>query len=250
MKIFRQNKAKNKKIKNNYFSIRKNTSKTIKPIKFFLSILFLALLLSFYQVMNRPIEIINLNGDFKRVSKKVVQQKISNINGQGYLNFNLKEVKLEIESISWVQLVTVERKWPDTIDITIFEDDVVGLWNDQLVLNSSGKVFDVDKRTIPSNLIKFYGPEGTNVTVFERYNIFYKELVARGLILESMTYSLLGSWSFVIRPRVEIKLGKSNLSERFDRFLLVWDESLLDNYDQISYIDFRYTEGFAIKRKE
>ena len=249
MKIFRQNQAKNKKIKNNYFSIRKNTSKTIKPIKFFLSILFLALLLSFYQVMNRPIEIINLNGDFKRVSKKVVQQKISNINGQGYLNFNLKEVKLEIESISWVQLVTVERKWPDTIDITIFEDDVVGLWNDQLVLNSSGKVFDVDKRTIPSNLIKFYGPEGTNVTVFERYNIFYKELVARGLILESMTYSLLGSWSFVIRPRVEIKLGKSNLSERFDRFLLVWDESLLDNYDQISYIDFRYTEGFAIKRK-
>ena len=249
MKIFRQNKAKNKKIKNNYFSIRKNTSKTIKPIKFFLSILFLTLLLSFYQVMNRPIEIINLNGDFKRVSKKVVQQKISNINGQGYLNFNLKEVKLEIESISWVQLVTVERKWPDTIDITIFEDDVVGLWNDQLVLNSSGKVFDVDKRTIPSNLIKFYGPEGTNVTVFERYNIFYKELVARGLILESMTYSLLGSWSYVIRPRVEIKLGKSNLSERFDRFLLVWDESLLDNYDQISYIDFRYTEGFAIKRK-
>ena len=249
MKIFRQNKAKNKKIKNNYFSIRKNTSKTIKPIKFFLSILFLTLLLSFYQVMNRPIEIINLNGDFKRVSKKVVQQKISNINGQGYLNFNLKEVKLEIESISWVQLVTVERKWPDTIDITIFEDDVVGLWNDQLVLNSSGKVFDVDKRTIPSNLIKFYGPEGTNVTVFERYNIFYKDLVARGLILESMTYSLLGSWSYVIRPRVEIKLGKSNLSERFDRFLLVWDESLLDNYDQISYIDFRYTEGFAIKRK-
>jgi len=249
VKIFRQNKAKNKKIKNNYFSKRKNTSKTIKPIKFFLSILFLALLLSFYQVMNRPIEIINLNGDFKRVSKKVVQQKISNINGQGYLNFNLKEVKLEIESISWVQLVTVERKWPDTIDITIFEDDVVGLWNDQLVLNSSGKVFDVDKRTIPSNLIKFYGPEGTNVTVFERYNIFYKELVARGLILESMTYSLLGSWSFVIRPRVEIKLGKSNLSERYDRFLLVWDESLLDNYDQISYIDFRYTEGFAIKRK-
>jgi len=250
VKIFRQNKAKNKKIKNNYFSKRKNTSKTIKPIKFFLSILFLTLLLSFYQVMNRPIEIINLNGDFKRVSKKVVQQKISNINGQGYLNFNLKEVKLEIESISWVQLVTVERKWPDTIDITIFEDDVVGLWNDQLVLNSSGKVFDVDKRTIPSNLIKFYGPEGTNVTVFERYNIFYKDLVARGLILESMTYSLLGSWSFVIRPRVEIKLGKSNLSERFDRFLLVWDESLLDNYDQISYIDFRYTEGFAIKRKE
>ena len=249
MKIFRQNKAKNKKIKNNYFSKRKNTSKTIKPIKFFLSILFLALLLSFYLVMNRPIEIINLNGDFKRVSKKVVQQKISNINGQGYLNFNLKEVKLEIESISWVQLVTVERKWPDTIDITIFEDDVVGLWNDQLVLNSSGKVFDVDKRTIPSNLIKFYGPEGTNVTVFERYNIFYKDLVARGLILESMTYSLLGSWSYVIRPRVEIKLGKSNLSERFDRFLLVWDESLLDNYDQISYIDFRYTEGFAIKRK-
>lgn len=249
MKLLKQNKRKNKRVRKNYFSNKNNTSKKIKPIKILLSIAAISLLVAFYLVLNRPIEAINLNGDFKRVSKKVIQKNISNITGQGYLDFNLNELKLTIESVSWVQSVTVVKKWPDKIEVTIIEDDVVGLWNNQSVLNSSGEVFDVDQRTVPSKLIKFYGPEGTNKTVYEKYIIFNNELIGRGLILESMEYSVLGSWSFTIRPNIKIKLGNSELSQRFERFLLVWDESLLDNYDQISYIDFRYTEGFALKRK-
>ena len=249
MNLLRNNKRKNKRVRKYYFSKKQNTSKKIKPIKILLSITAMSLLVATYFVLNRPIETIDLNGDFKRVSKKVIQKNISNITGQGYLNFNINELKLTIESVSWVQSATVVKKWPDKIEVTIIEDDVIGLWNNQSVLNSSGEVFNVDKRTIPSNLIKFYGPEGTNKTVYENYIIFNNELVGRGLILESMEFSVLGSWSLTIRPKIKIKLGKSEISQRFDRFLLVWDESLLDNYDQISYIDFRYTEGFALKRK-
>ena len=249
MNLLRNNKRKNKRVRKYYFSKKQNTSKKIKPIKILLSITAMSLLVATYFVLNRPIETIDLNGDFKRVSKKVIQKNISNITGQGYLNFNINELKLTIESVSWVQSATVVKKWPDKIEVTIIEDDVIGLWNNQSVLNSSGEVFNLDKRTIPSNLIKFYGPEGTNKTVYENYIIFNNELVGRGLILESMEFSVLGSWSLTIRPKIKIKLGKSEISQRFDRFLLVWDESLLDNYDQISYIDFRYTEGFALKRK-
>ena len=249
MNLLRNNKRKNKRVRKYYFLKKKNTSKKIKPIKILLSITAISLLVATYFVLNRPIETIDLNGNFKRVSKKVIQNNFSNITGQGYLNFNINELKLTIESVSWVQSATVVKKWPDKIEVTIIEDDVIGLWNNQSVLNSSGEVFNVDKRTIPSNLIKFYGPEGTNKNVYENYIIFNDELNGRGLILESMEFSVLGSWSFTIRPKIKIKLGKSELSQRFDRFLLVWDESLLDNYDQISYIDFRYTEGFALKRK-
>ena len=249
MNLLGHNKKKNKRVRKHYFSKKKNTSKKIKPIKIFLSIAAISLLVTFYLVLNRPIETIDLNGDFKRVSKKVIQQNVSNITDQGYLNFNLNELKQRIESVSWVQSATVVKKWPDRIEVTIIEDDVIGLWNNESVLNSSGEVFNVDRRTIPSNLIKFYGPEGMNKTVYENYIIFNNELIGRGLILQSMEFSILGSWSFTIRPKIEIKLGKSELSQRFERFLLVWDESLLDNYDQISYIDFRYTEGFALKRK-
>ena len=58
-----------------------------------------------------------------------------------------------------------------------------------------------------------------------------------------------GSWSITIRPGVTIRLGKDYVSERFDRFLMIWDESLLDNLAVIEYIDLRYTEGFSIKKR-
>ena len=58
-----------------------------------------------------------------------------------------------------------------------------------------------------------------------------------------------GSWEITIRPSIKIKLGEKDTQERFERFLTIWDQSLLENFELISYIDLRYREGFVIKRK-
>ena len=64
-----------------------------------------------------------------------------------------------------------------------------------------------------------------------------------------MTLDVIGSWGFTIRPDITVRFGKENITERFGRFLMIWDESLLDNLTVIEYIDLRYTEGFSVKKR-
>ena len=145
--------------------------------------------------------------------------------------------------------VQLSKEWPDTININVIEDDVVGIWNNELLLNSSGNLYALDKRVIPGELIQFFGPEDLVDEVYKQFKLYNNELIARGILIEKIGLDLRGSWSLTVRPNIEIKLGDQNTNERFNRFLMIWDESLLENFELISYIDLRYAEGFVIKRK-
>ena len=208
------------------------------------------LILSFiYVSLNQPIRVINIEGDFKRVSLKTIQSVTSEMKNKGFLSLRQTSFREKLEYFDWVQSVQLSKEWPDTININVIEDDVVGIWNNELLLNSSGNLYALDKRVIPGELIQFFGPEDLVDPVYKQYKLYNNELIARGILIEKIGLDLRGSWSVTVRPGIEIKLGNQNTNERFNRFLMVWDESLLENFELISYIDLRYAEGFVIKRK-
>ena len=244
--------TKNKKNKKKSFKFfqKSNQGERRSFFKPFLLILLVSLILGFIFVsLNQSITTINIEGDLKRVSLKRVESIVSEATSQGFLVINLTEYKEKIEAIDWVQSVRINKKWPNTIDVFVVEDDVVGLWNRKLLLNSSGELFDLDQRVVPSDLIQFFGPDDRVNEVFDRFKLYNDELVKRGILIEEIELDLRGSWEITIRPLIKIKLGEENTEERFDRFLTVWDQSLLENIELISYIDLRYSEGFVIKRK-
>jgi len=244
--------TKNKKNKKKSFKFfqKSNQGERRSFFKPFLLILLVSLILGFIFVsLNQSITTINIEGDLKRVSLKRVESIVSEATSQGFLVINLTEYKEKIEAIDWVQSVRINKKWPNTIDVFVVEDDVVGLWNRKLLLNSSGELFDLDQRVVPSDLIQFFGPDDRVSEVFDRFKLYNDELVKRGILIEEIELDLRGSWEITIRPLIKIKLGEENTEERFDRFLTVWDQSLLENIELISYIDLRYSEGFVIKRK-
>ena len=137
----------------------------------------------------------------------------------------------------------------NTINVVVVEDDVIALWNKRLLLNSSGELYALDQRDVPDELIQFSGPEDRENEVYRRYKLYNDELVTRGILIEEIELDLRGSWVITVRPSIKIKLGEENTEERFERFLTIWDQSLLENFELISYIDLRYSEGFVIKRK-
>ena len=168
---------------------------------------------------------------------------------QGFLTINQSKYKERLENIDWVKSVRINKVWPNKINVLLIEDDVVGLWNNKLLLNSSGELYNLDQRVVPKELIQFFGPDDRVNDVYERFNLYNDELVARGILIEKIELNLRGSWEITIRPSIKIKLGEKHTQERFERFLTIWDQSLLENFELISYIDLRYTEGFVIKRK-
>ncbi len=242
----------NKKNKKKSFTFFKNINQGEKRNLFkpFLLIFFILFVFGFiYVSINQPITVINIEGDLKRVSKKGLESVVSDLKNQGFLIVNQSKYKDKLEAIDWVKSVKINKEWPNTINLIVVEDDVIGLWNQTLLLNSSGELYALDQRVVPDELIQFFGPEDRENEVYNRYKLYNDELATRGILIEEIELDLRGSWVITIRPSIKIKLGEDNVEERFERFLTIWDQSLLENFELISYIDLRYSEGFVIKRK-
>ena len=242
----------NKKNKKKSFTFFKNFNQAEKRsiFKSFLLIFFIFFVFGFIFVsINQSITSINIEGDFKRVSKKGIETVVLELKNQGFLTVNQSKYKDKLEAIDWVKSVKINKQWPNTINLIVEEHDVIGLWNERLLLNSAGELYALDQRVVPDELIQFFGPEDRENEVYRRYKLYNDELVTRGILIEEIELDLRGSWVITVRPSIKIKLGEENTEERFERFLTIWDQSLLENFELISYIDLRYSEGFVIKRK-
>ena len=246
--MFKSNKKNKKKNFTSFKNFNQGEKRSIfKP---FLLIFFIFFVFGFiYISINQSITSINIEGDLKRVSKKGIETVVLELKNQGFLTVNQSKYKDKLEAIDWVKSVKINKQWPNTINLIVEEDDVIGLWNERLLLNSAGELYVLDQRVVPDELIQFFGPEDRENEVYRRYKLYNDELVTRGILIEEIELDLRGSWIITVRPSIKIKLGEENTEERFERFLTIWDQSLLENFELISYIDLRYSEGFVIKRK-
>ena len=256
MNFFSKSKKKNKKVKKSVFIGRLSKLNLFRnvPKKFYFKIGWIGLLIIVlslcFLVLNRPIELINVSGDLKRVSIKSIDNHTNNLLKKGFLSFNAFEAKEKIESLDWVESAEIIRVWPNKIDIRIMEESLLGTWNDDLILNSSGKLYVVDQRSIPDNIPRLVGPKGSEKDVMKLFIQINNLLTGRGLYLETLILDARGSWSFTIKPKIEIKLGKTEINHKLERFFLALDQSLLAKINKVSYIDLRYSEGLAVAWKE
>ena len=256
MNLFSKSKKKNKKIKKRVF-IRKLSKLNLfrnVPEKFYFKIgwigLFTIIFFLCFLALNRPIALINISGDLKRVPIQYIENHTNNLLNKGFLSFNAFEVKEKIESLDWVESAEIIRIWPNKIDIRMMEESLLGIWNDDLILNSSGKLYVVDQRSIPDNIPRLTGPKGSERDVMNLFIQINNLLTGRGLYLETLTLNARGSWSFTIKPKIEIKLGKTEINHKLERFFLALDQSLLAKINKVSYIDLRYSEGLAVAWKK
>ena len=254
--FFSKGKKKNKKLKkrvfiNNFSKL--NVFRKI-PEKFYFKFAWLSLfsIIFFlcFLALNRPIDSINVSGDLKRVSIKSIDNHTDSLLNKGFISFSASEVKKKIELLDWVQSAEIIRVWPNKIDIKIKEESLLGIWNDNLILNSSGKLYVVDQRSIPENIPRLNGPQGSERDVMNLFIQINNLLTGRGLYLETLTLDARGSWSFTIKPKIEIKLGKTEIDQKLERFFLALDQSLLAKINKVSYIDLRYSEGLAVSWKK
>ena len=225
----------------------KSQRKTIKRV--ILLIAFSVAFFFLFSLLNQSVTKIQYVNEMQRVSPDELRGISTKIYDEGFLQINLSDIKEEIGQVNWVKSVSLERQWPDQINILIEEEDIIGWWNKDSIINSKGNLFSLDEQSLPGGLIEFYGPNGQQAIVYEKYLLFAEELSTRGILIEKVTLDFKGSWIVTIRPSIALRLGKENISERFDRFLMIWDESLLDNLAVIEYIDLRYTEGFSVKKR-
>lgn len=162
----------------------------------------------------------------------------------------LSEIRDVLEEKQWIDQVTVTRRWPDSLTVTIKCESAIAYWNDDAFINDEGRVF-VSKYLAPGDRAHLYGPPESERVVMQQYQQLNKALSNAGQSIEVLSLDERGAWSFTTDTGMKVLLGKDDIMERIQRFLLVARSAGLNTrLDSIEQIDTRYSNGVAVGWKE
>jgi len=197
--------------------------------------------------LDQPIESVAVEGRLQRVSPLDVEKAVRDVSrNKGLVAVDLDAARDAIRRIGWVDSVTVRRAWPRGLRVFVVEQTPVARWGETGLLNTRGELFVNDARHVPPELPELAGPPGTQGAVTQRYLAAQGRLIEAGMRLSAVRLDPRGAWEFDLDNGVELRLGRRQVDDRFDRFMLAAARVVSQRATEISYVDLRYTNGFAI----
>ncbi len=197
--------------------------------------------------LNRPIRSVTLRGGFEHLSPLAVERAVAaQAAGAGILTVNLARVRAAVDALPWVARSSVRRVWPDALAVRVHEQVAFARWNGSGLVNRSGVPFLTAAAALPQGLPRLSGPSGTAAEVTHRYLSMSEQLAPEGFAISALALDARGTWQFTLNDGITVRLGRSQLDERFEKFVNVALTIVKRRAQDISYIDMRYMNGFAI----
>lgn len=228
-----------------------NTHRNIRMIPIIILALSLCLLAwcKFNDPHTLPIRNVKINGNYPHVNKEAIQQTVLPFLKKGFAHIDLEGLKKALQSLPWVDNVTVSRVWPDKLVINLVEHDPVAQWNLQGLLDSNGVIF-TPQSFPPESLPSLNGPEGQQMFVWQSYQKLNAQLAPLGLKIAQLYLSARQAWNIQLSNGVKVILGRVNPELRLQRLIASYPQIVGSHSADIDYIDMRYTSGMAVKWKQ
>jgi len=198
------------------------------------------------KVFERPIKSVVVEGDFNFITKQRATELIGNEIDGDFLQLDLMQLKNALLGDPWVENVTLNRRWPDTLVVKIAEQKPIARWGDGF-LNQRGEIIRVDEAGKLSGLPWLQGSEVDAPEILQQYQDLSQLLRERGLDVIALKCDNKKSWRLTIKNHVEIALGRDQVMEKMRRFVTVYDTHLRNVWMDVKAIDLRYSNGVAVR---
>ncbi len=198
------------------------------------------------KVFERPIKSVVVEGEFNLISKARATELIGDEIDGDFLQLNLMRLKGALLTDPWVEKVTLNRRWPDTLVVKITEQKPIARWGDGF-LNQRGEIVRVEDATKLSGLPWLQGNEADAIEILQQYQDLSQILRSRGLEVLALKCDNKKSWRLTIKNHVEIALGRDQVMEKIRRFVTVYDTKLNSVWADVKAIDLRYSNGVAVR---
>jgi cell division protein FtsQ len=213
----------------------------------------LAALFAVRFALDQPVERVDVSGHWQRVQYLDVRKVVLTAVGhQGMVSVDLQAVSRAVQKNPWVDHASVARSWPRALHVQVVEQVPVARWGESGLLNARGEVFVHDPGHLPAELPELIGPAGSEAEMTRRFLDAQPRLVDVGLRLSRLQLDERGAWEIELDNGVHLRLGRALvderalIDERFDRFIAAAARIVTKRATEISYVDMRYANGFAI----
>jgi cell division protein FtsQ len=196
--------------------------------------------------LDRPISVISMDGSFQRVSPGQIEKAVAPFTKAGFMSADLDRIQLAVEAVPWVDHARVQRRWPNSLHVTVTEETAAARWGQSGLLNTRGQLFVREAAHVPAELPRLSGPPGTESQVAQRYLSAQGRMLEAGMRIAALRLDERGAWEMDLDSGVTVRLGRRAVDERLDRFIRTTSQVISHRLNDITYVDMRYSNGFAI----
>ncbi len=196
--------------------------------------------------LDRPVTVVSIDGSFQRVSPGEVERAVVPLARAGFMSANLDDIERAVESLAWVDHARIQRRWPNSLHVTVTEQTVAARWGEAGLLNNRGQLFVRTAAHVPPELPRLSGPEGAESEVAQRYLAAQGRVQEAGMRIAALRLDERGAWELDLDSGVTVRLGRRDVDARFERFIRTASQVIAHRMNEIKYVDMRYSNGFAI----
>ena len=172
-----------------------------------------------------------------------------------FFTVDLERVRNSLEKLPWVREARVERRWPDTLVVSLTEHVPLARWNDDALVSQAGEIFVA---AVAAKLPRLIGPEDSSAEVVAAYRRHQAALAPLGLTISELRLSPRRAWRIRLGNGMQLALGREQIEERLARFVALYPrlfgaqpaaegQTLAVAPPTPTTIDLRYPDGFAVR---
>ncbi|MFC1749252.1 cell division protein FtsQ/DivIB [Pseudomonadota bacterium] len=192
-----------------------------------------------------PMKQVQLESPFIKVSKEHLYDVVKPNAHGGFFNVDVDAITEAVEALPWVEKASVRRVWPDTLHVTVKEQEALARWRDQALVNVRGELFFPVAETFPDVLIELLGPRTTVGKMAEQFRVFKQALSGSDLSMARITLTPRRAWEVELDSGAVVVLGRNEMGLRLQRFVRFYPQ--LAQAAEVEHVDMRYTNGFSVK---
>lgn len=185
-------------------------------------------------------------GPFEAVPAAAVERVLKPFVGRPLLAVDLIAAQKAVAALPWVARARVQRRWPDALQVRIWEREAFARWNQDALLDTQAEMFVPPAADQPAGLPALSGPPGRERLVMDAYTRLGEPLASSPLALAGLALDERGEWTATTRSGVELRLGLEPPQSKLPMLTGAVMQTLSERIADVRYVDLRYTNGFAV----
>ena len=197
------------------------------------------------------------NGELQHVTPASVHAAIEGRLTGNFFTADLEQMRQVFETVPWIRHVSIRRQWPNALRVTIEEHQVLGLWNENRLLNTYGESFTANLGEAEEDgvLPVFGGPAGSEKLVAQRYAELLKWFKPMRVDPVRVWLTQRYAWQVELSTGLTVDLGRdptsvtgsdpASLETRVQRFVSA-APVIESRIGHTLHADLRYPNGFAV----
>jgi cell division protein FtsQ len=205
---------------------------------------------AFIFLLSIPVQRITVTGELAHTRTSLVQDMVQPALVGGFLRADLQRIRAQLEELPWIYQATVQRRWPNALEIHVVEQLPIARWGDSGFLNHEGEVFQSVSGDEWQTLPRLQGPEGSAKTLVAGYQRILEILAPLHLAVAELTVDERGQMEVALASGMQLSLGSENFRERMHRFVALYRTELAARAAEVERVDLRYETGVAVAYAE